>query len=492
MRWMLIFLLMGSVLTFPISAQDDSLFNDAVFVRLGEQVEGRLDNRTLRSVYAFEGRRGEFVTLTVNPVNGNLDPLLTVLDAAGNVLSAQDDGAGKGSRLDAVRIPRTDRYFVVVSRFGDVFGITNGGYELALERVGVSSESGSSLRYGDTIINTITDTAPQLYYSFRAQRGDILNIQLQRISGNLDPYLQIVDSNASVVASSDDVFGASTLDAAVQGFVVEESGTFVIIATRYGQAAGDTNGAFMLTLEETDNSGLGNTIATAADLDFNTPTEGDLSGGQFERFYTFYGQENDLIRVQMNRVSGSLDAYVSILDSNLRELIADDDGGGGQNAQIIEYRLPADGLYYVKATRFEGRSGQTVGRYRLQVDLLGGAFDAVAQNAQPILYGSTLTGTINDETPSVLYALYGNQGDVITVSVNRGDGNLDPVVNILGENLQLLVSDDDSGGNQNARIDRFVLSRTGVYYIEATRYSGSDGDDDTRGSYILVLAQRFD
>lgn len=475
------------------SAQDTpDLFPDADRLALGGQVSGQLGGALTRSVYTFEGRRGEFVTLTVTPFNGNLDPLLTVLDADGRVLASQDDGAGRGARLDAIRLPRTGRYYAVVSRFGEAFGITNGGYELALERVGVSSESGSSLRYGDTIINSISDTESQRYYSFQAQRGDILDIRLQRISGNLDPYLQIVNRNGSVVASSDDVFGASTLDAAVQGLVIDEGGPYVIVATRYGQAAGDTRGSFVLSIEESDNSGLGNTVATAADVTFGTPMEGDLSATQYERFYRFNAQENDLLRVQMNRVSGSLDAWVAILDANLQPLVSDDDSGGGQNAQIAEYRVPSDGQYYVRATRFEGANGETVGRYRLQVERLGGAFDSAAQEAQPLLYNSTLTGSINDETPNALYAVYGQEGDVITVSLNRGDGNLDPVVNILGENLQLLVSDDDSGGNQNARIDRFTLSRTGVYYVEATRYSGTDGDTNTAGSYILVVAQRFD
>lgn len=458
-------------------------------LRFGDTVTGQINNQTTRQSYTFDGRRGEFISITLSPTGGDLDPLLAVLDADGTVIITQDDGNGRGVRLDALRIPRNGRYTLIVTRFGGPLGTTIGEFTLTLERVGVSSDSGSSLRYNDTILNTITDAVPALYYTFQAQRGDILDIRMQRTSGDLDPLLQVINRDAVVLAASDDIPGSSTLDAAVEGLVIDADGTYAIIATRYGEAAGDSTGSFILTLTETDESGLGNTLQTAQALVDGLPTEGELNNDRFERFYTFEARENDLVTVQMERVSGSLDAFVAILDENLREVGADDDGGGGQNAALTDFLIPADGLYYVKATRFGGPEGSTAGRYRLRLDFGGGAFEAAPADAQPILYGSTITGRIDDETPQALFAFFGQQGDAITVALNRGDGNLDPVVSILGENLQPLITDDDSGGNQNARIDRYVLSRTGVYYIRAGRYSGPEGSTDTRGSFILVLAQ---
>jgi hypothetical protein len=64
------------------------------------------------------------------------------------------------------------------------------------------------------------------------------------------------------------------------------------------------------------------------------------------------------------------------------------------------------------------------------------------------------------------------------------------VVSILDGTLRSLASNDDSDG-QNSRIDRFTLPATGLYYIRASRFSG-EGRPPTRGSFILVLAQRFD
>jgi hypothetical protein len=103
-----------------------------------------------------------------------------------------------------------------------------------------------------------------------------------------------------------------------------------------------------------------------------------------------------------------------------------------------------------------------------------------------------MTGRLDAQTPQITYAFLGQQGDAITVSMNRTDGDLDARVAILDSQFREIASDDDSGGDQNARIDRYTLSETGVYYIQASRFSGADGNPNTSGSFILVLAQRFD
>ena len=51
-------------------------------------------------------------------------------------------------------------------------------------------------------------------------------------------------------------------------------------------------------------------------------------------------------------------------------------------------------------------------------------------------------------------------------------------------------NDDRAANDQNALIDHFALPATGTYYIRARRYAGADGNADTVGSYVLVLAER--
>ncbi|MBZ0303856.1 MAG: PPC domain-containing protein, partial [Anaerolineae bacterium] len=424
-------LLLGLTLVFailPARAQEET------GILYGSAVDGQVDNRTPRQVYYFDGLRGEVVAINLNVTDGNLDPVLAVYDSSNTLITNLDDGAnGPVPEMPALRLPRSERYYIAVGRFGYGLGTTSGGFELSLDRVGVSSASGSMLRYGDQVINSITDMAPQLFYSFRANRGDIVNLRMRRVSGDLDPYLQVVDSEAFVLADNDDTLGSPTpFDSTIDNLIIEKDGTYVIVASRYGQAAGRSAGNFVLLLEEADHSGLGNTAQTAVILQPGEAANGELTNRQFTRYYRFEAQADDIVTIRMSRgATGALDSFVVLADAGLAELVSDDDGGGGQNALIDQYRIPASGTYYVLATRFERDTGQTAGSFRLELQSLGNAFEAIPEGVQRVGYGMTITGRIDDETPEQIYAFWGVEDDTVTVSMNRGDGNLDSVVSIL-------------------------------------------------------------
>jgi hypothetical protein len=484
-----ILLILAFLYTSPLQAQEDT----ETGLIYGSTVTGRVDNSTPREVHFFDGLRGEVVSIELEVTGGDLDPVLTVYDGSGTLIASVDDSAGdRVPDLPSLRLPNSDRYFVAVSRFGYGLGTTGGSYELRIDRVGVSSASGSMLRYGDQVINSINNMNPQLYYSFRASQGDIVNVRMRRVSGDLDPYLQVVDSNAFVLADNDDTLGASTpFDSTIEGLVIEQDGTYVIVASRYGQAAGTSSGNFVLSLETADNSGLGNTPQTAVPIRIGQTVNSELTPERFARYYRFEAKADDIVTVRMSRgATGSLDAFLVLADAGLVELTSDDDSGGGQNALIDQFRIPSNGTYYIIATRFEREAGQTSGAFRLEFQSMGNAFEEIAEGVERIAYGMTITGNINDETPEALYAFWGVEGDVITVSMNRGDGNLDPVVSLLNSNQNLMISDDDSGGGRNARIGEFRIPVTGTYYIRASRFTAED-QPPTQGSFVLVLARRF-
>ena len=486
-RTILVFYIFIALLSWQVQAQDETL-------TYGLTVTGEINNATPRLTYTFDGLRGEVISIRLNVTRGDLDPVMSILDADGKIVSSLDDGDGsRVPSLPSLRIPQSGRYSIVVGRFGYALGTTNGGFELNVDRVGVSSASGTMLRYGDQIINSISDMEPQLYYSFQAQRGDIIDVRMRRVSGDLDAYLQIVSGDAQVLADNDDTPGQTTpFDAEVRRLVIEQTGTYVIVASRYGQAAGTSSGNFVLILETADDSGLGNSPETAQPLQPGESTDGALTNTRFTQYYVFNAQENDLISVRMSRTTGALDSLVAITDENFQELVSDDDSAGGQNAQIGQFVIPADGTYYVIATRFDRDAGTTTGGYSLELVDLGNAFDEIPAGVTRIGYGSTVTGAITENTLEALYAFYGEEGDVITVSMNNVDGDLDPLVSILDSEQRSLVSDDDGGTGQNANIARFEIPASGTYYVRASRFSGEPpGNPNTTGTYNLTLARRF-
>ncbi|MDX2137590.1 MAG: PPC domain-containing protein [Chloroflexota bacterium] len=490
----LLVLLLCCLLVIPLQAQDTPAPEptDEAGLSFGLSASAALDSSTPRIVYTFDGLRGEFISISLRVTSGTLDPVLLVLDSGGAVLAQHDDTAnGRDIVIESLRIPESGRYFIVVGRFGYALGTTSGGFDLQLERIGVSFSDGSGLRYGDTVLNEITDTAPRFYYTFRAERGDIITISMERTSGDLDPTLQLVNSSGIVIAENDEIEGSGSLDAAIVGYTIEEDGIYVIIATRYGQVAGRSSGSFLLTLQTGAQSGLGASAQFALALLPDQPIEGELTADRFEAFYRFEGQESDIVTIEMSRVGGGLDTFLRLLDDQGNVLASDDDGGGGQNSAIRNFVLPYTGSYTVVATRFQEAAGTTTGAYTLTLRVQGNAFDGVPADMQRLTYGSTATGTLDDLVPRLIYAFYGTAGDTITISMTSVSGDLDPVIGLLNANQQLLVVDDDSGGARNALIERFTLPETGVYYIQAARYEGADRPPSS-GAFLLVLAQRFD
>jgi hypothetical protein len=496
MRYLFLLLSLVLFVFSPALAQEESVTPPAPTepaLGFGISASGAIDNANARQVYGFDGLRGEFISISLTVTDGDLDPVLLVVDSAGEVLAQRDDsGSGRNIIIDSLRIPRNDRYFIIVGRFGYALGSTSGAFDLQLERIGVSFADGSGLRYGDTVINQITDINPRFYYTFRAERGDIISIRMERTSGDLDPTLQLVNSDGIVLAENDELEGSGSLDAAIVGHVVEEDGIYIIIATRYGQVAGRSGGGFVLALESGAQSGLGADAQFAIPLTFEAPLEGELTAERFQQFYRFEGREFDRISIEMSREAGSaLDPLVILADDQQTPLFQDDDGGGGQNAAIRDFVLPYDGVFYVIATRYQGAQGVTTGTYTLTVRSQGNAFDSVPPEIQRLSYGGNAAATLDDLVPRLLYAFYGAQGDVITISLSAATGDLDPVVGLLDASQQLLASDDDGGGGRNALIERYTLPASGVYYIQAGRYEGADRPP-TSGGFILVLAQRFD
>jgi hypothetical protein len=386
-----------------------------------------------------------------------------------------------------LRIPRNGRYTVVVARFGYAYGTTAGGYELVIQRVGVSFESGSALRYGDTVVNTISDEQPVVYYSFQAERGDLITLTMRHDSGDLDPLLRLVDANRQILAENDDL--PNSTDSQINGYLVQTTGAYLIVATRYGEAAGQTAGDFILTLQRSAESGDGVSPQVAIPLQASRPLEGEITATRTRLYYSFQARRDDIITLRMSRINGNLDSYLALTNAGLNELAANDDvADGNQNAQITEFRIPADGTYYVLVTRFSGTDGNpnTTGRFRLEFVIVGNAFEDIAEGASRMVIGTTSAGRLNDNAPSALYAFYGVGGDVITAAAIRTDGNLQPALDLLDETQRVLFG--GTSNDERATIQRFTLPRTGIYYLRVTRVP----PPISSGGYTLTLSQRFD
>ncbi len=455
-----------------------------------DPVTGSLDGAVFRQVYVFEGRVDDLIALSMEPVAGDLDPFLLLTDEQGAILAvSDDDGPGVAALIDPVRLPADGRYFVIATRFGQEHGSTRGEYALLLERVGAAGASvnetsaSETLRYGDSVLGRISSAQPLVFYFLRATRGDVINVVMRRTSGDLDPRLDLATADGLVLVSNDDDPQAEgTLDAAIRGYTVLQTGTYLVVATRFGDRAGNTEGSFVLSVAQTPATDLGIRPEEALLLDYGATIEGTLDETVIARYYRFEARRGDVITVTVSVQSGGLDPLLRLTDAGLNELARDDEGGGGQDARIVAYSVPTSGTYYLVVT-YTGRQGaRRTGDYTLQ---LTGRAGIVGGRALEIVYGATVSGVIDDANSAEEYVFFGQQGDVIRIMMERASGDLDALVTLYDSERKQIAFDDDSGEDQDAMIPRFVLPRDDMYILVASRFERDAGT--TSGAYILTL-----
>ena len=459
------------------SRQDSSL-------QFGEPVSGVLGEDTFRRVYTFRADAGDQVTLSMARTAGDLDPYLLLMDTNGAVVAASDDGGtGVDARIAGWHVPTADLYFVVVTRFGQEHGSTSGSYTLLLTRAEIQTHNGISIALGKTALGRISPQDPVAFYFLRAERGDMLDLSMRRTSGDLDPHLDLATSDGRILASNDDdPLAQGTLDAAVRNYTVLESGTYVIVATRFGREAGDTQGSYILTAGQPAPESLGVTTDRARLIDYEQAVQGTIENGVTGRYYWFEARRGDVVTIDLETDDGNLDPMVRLLDANFIELAANDNSGTRGLAQILAYTLPDAGRYYILATRSGEVAGETTGSFTLTLE---GRLGVIGGHALELPYGGAATGYIDAERLAEEYVFFGKQGDVVTVTMERTSGDLDALLTIQDSARKQLAFDDDSAGNQNAQLDRYVLPRDDMYIIVASRYDGAVGT--TTGDYLLSL-----
>ncbi len=122
--------------TNPTPQQEASQGGDRLIV-YGDSVQGALSNELYALFYQFQGRAGDDITLRVETVSGDLDPLLVLRDAADhNLPGGVNDDANPTTRNSGLRytLPADGVYIVAVSRFGLRDGTTSGAFRLTLDR----------------------------------------------------------------------------------------------------------------------------------------------------------------------------------------------------------------------------------------------------------------------------------------------------------------------------------------------------------------------
>ncbi|NWF70305.1 MAG: pre-peptidase C-terminal domain-containing protein [Chloroflexi bacterium] len=261
-----------------------------------------------------------------------------------------------------------------------------------------------------------------------------------------------------------------------------------------GEGGGGSGGGDDFTFDTSD----------AEPIEYGDTVEGEITEDVTFVVYEFEGSEGDFVTITMIDTSrrDTLDPAVVLLDEDGETLTINDDADSSADlpdtfdSQITEFELPADGTYFIVATRFSGEGdfeltleegeGSGGGDDSGSGDLVSisiGDFEMQVEDAEALEYGDTVEGEITEDAPAVLYVFEGQEGDVVTITMidtSRRD-TLDPLLVLADENGDEVTRNDDADSSADlpdtfdSQITEFELPADGVYYVIASRFSG-EGD----------------
>ncbi|MBZ0300957.1 MAG: pre-peptidase C-terminal domain-containing protein [Anaerolineae bacterium] len=203
----------------------------------------------------------------------------------------------------------------------------------------------------------LSEAAPRQQWTYRGAAGERITLTTVDTTpdGALNVAVRLLDPSGAEIAYNDDHTSpdiANLTDAQLADFPLPVDGQYIVVvegmegAGTYGLGLSQTH---MLTQ---DSSG----IARAS---------GDLSGVFPVALYELSGSSGQTLTITLEAGSGSLDPVLRLIGPD-GALAADnddaDDRALGNSAQIVNFALPASGVYRIEAARFDG-----TGHYNLAV-----------------------------------------------------------------------------------------------------------------------------
>ena len=347
----------------------------------------------------------------------------------------------------------------------------------------------SSITYGETTDNIFTENRPQHIYTFIGREGDLINAQLDRISGNVDPVLILYDGEGNPLAMDDNSGNGRT--ALLRNVRLPANGDYSLRAT------GDGNfGDYMLRFAE------GEVEITPEPIILQEPTaippfatppirelsddirladhvaiRGSLRRESEFRQYSFYAEEGEIVTLAAVPTNGSEVRPILELYDPEGELVTTASTSASRfgGAWVAPFTATVEGAYLIFLTS----ENDTTGDYLLSYGSGTSWRDLYQQETQAT---ERIEGAISQVGNRDVWVMRLSGGDVISVAasptVNSG---LDPVIEVSTQDGISLATDDNSGGSRSALIESVAIPTDGYYLIRLHDATGLQ-----TGSYAIV------
>ena len=332
---------------------------------------------------------------------GDLDPVMRVLDAGGEVIAEDDDGGDNlNSRVRLGAEERSRRITIEVDSFDAEWaeGEYGGSFDLRLETNEYVAVATRPVTYGARETGTLM--GEEHLFTMQGRAGEPVEIALIATDDQLDPYLELRDSLGEALASDDD--GGEGLNSLLR-FTFPEDGTYTIAARGFGENMGEYRLRVreqreimaqlplqVIGIDDEASGELGS--GWGGDDASMIPTQIDYQLSEAAKAAIRAGQGEVSIRMTAGEAGdpdfgGTIDPFLELgfeTPLGFAPVASDDDSGGNLNSLLaVDLGLIADqpGLLDMLRIRAQGYGG-SAGAYTL---VISEGMDGIAPSDAPIM-----------------------------------------------------------------------------------------------------------
>lgn len=459
-------------------------------IRLGQTVNGDLSSRDPETdeglpydAFSFRARQGDRIAVALD--SEAFDPVLRIgrMEAGAFVqLAENDDGpdSGLNSRL-VFTAPENGDYLIRVTPLN---AADSGDYSLSLQE-GPPPAAAQSIAIGDTVEGELTEgdgksesDTPADAWRFEGREGQ--RVRIDMTSDDFDTYLELFDDNR-VSLDEDDDGGPEGTNSRIT-LTLPRTGAYVIEARAFAEATG----GYSLSLVEVEPDRAPESIAFGASLEGEIG-EGDPRDDDDRGYdaFTFSGVEGQRIQAIMR--SGDFDTFLQVgkADGEFSALASDDDGLMEGTDSRLNFTLPEDGDYVLRALPL---GSDSKGLYALEL---------IDRGPQPqpgsVLVGSTAWGTLSETDATTdsnsfydAYRVVLREDEKLLITMVSNDVDSFVIVGRIKSDgaFEALGSDDDGLTDTHAKLE-WTAPDDGTFEIRAGAYQQGQ-----TGVYALTVEKQ--
>jgi pre-peptidase len=344
-----------------------------------------------------------------------------------------------------------------------------------------------SIQSGQTLSGTFAVPEERQVYTFTANAGQYIGIQMGRASGKVDPLISLYGPSGSELATDDN--SGKDGAAVLRNVRLPEDGLYTVQVWGRGFPGGYQISLLNSVQPIPITPVFVRQPAATPFSEVLTPTwEAAVNGqnisdhipvvGQIERSgdvarYTFQGTAGQIITIGVRPTADSkLRPHIEVFDSAGALVTSGSDRQG--NALIPAFLTSDTAAYLIFVTGEKGSTGGYLMSYGI-----GFSYDDVRHGTT--LADLNVNGDLAQRGLRDVWSLDLNQDDVITAAVNSLTPLLDPVLELIAPDGSNLATDDNSGGGNGALIASIRAPISGRYHLGVTSANAAGA-----GAYTLV------